>query len=110
MSVNPPTDVYGRPLRPVQPVAALGVNGIVQTDGTDGEVWVALPARPCTQVDFINNSGVDIEVRQDGAGIAIPIFDQVPYPYIGLSDAGQLAIRRIDKQALTVGVHFRVIS
>lgn len=67
----------------------------VQTAST-GTNWTAFSSQSCSTLSVANNSGVDIEYRRDGAGSAMPIFDGYAYAIVGISNANQISVRRVD--------------
>jgi hypothetical protein len=81
-------------------------NGSIQTNA-DGESFVLLEQRYCRRVHIINDTGVDIEVQQDGGGVALPIFAGTGFTFNGVSNANQLAVRRVDQNTAQVEVKYR---
>lgn len=86
---------------------AQGGNLTAQTSGTDGTAFVPFASQACRQVTIANNTGVAIEVQQDGTGPTFPIFTAQYYQFHGISDTSQLAVRRIDESATQVTVACR---
>lgn len=72
-----------------------------------GAVFIAFPAQPCKQLTVVNNTGTDIEVQELASGVALPIINGTMYPFYGLNDASDLAVRRIDQSATPVTVKAR---
>lgn len=72
-----------------------------------GTTFVTFPAVACKQVAVVNNTGTDIEVQQDGAGVALPVINGTAYPFYGLNNAAQLGVRRIDQTNTPVTVKAR---
>jgi hypothetical protein len=81
-------------------------NDSVQTSAT-GATFVALADHPCHQVDFVNNSGTDLEIQQDGTGSAITVFDGTYFTMYGISNTNQLAVRRVDQSNTQVSMSYR---
>lgn len=81
-------------------------NSSVQTAAT-GSNFASLASQACKQVEFQNNTGADIEVRQDGAGVATPVFDGTYYTFAGLTNANQLSVRRVDQSNTQVTATYR---
>ena len=77
----------------------------VMTDGgnvsatANGAVFVAFPAAPCAQLTVVAPKAVDVEVRQGGAGAALPIYAGTSFTFFGITDASQLGVRRVDQAA-----------
>lgn len=90
----------------VLPMMKVGGNTSVLTSAT-GAVFTAFAAQTCQQVTVVNNTGVDVEVQQDGAGAALPVINGTAYPFYGLTNAAQLAIRRVDNTNTQVTVKAR---
>lgn len=91
---------------PVAPMLTSGGNGTAQTSAT-GANWVTLTAQVCKQVTFVNNTGTAIEVRQGGAGTAIPVVDQSVFTFYGITNASDLSIRRVDTSNTQVTIAYR---
>lgn len=70
-------------------------NTSVNTDAS-GSAWVAFPAQACERLVVVNTIGVAIEVRQGGAGVALPIPDGSGFTFEGITNASDLSLRRID--------------
>lgn len=62
-----------------------------------GNNWTSFGAQACTQLSVVNNSGVDLEFRRGGGGAALPILNRMAYLIIGITNANQISIRRIDQ-------------
>lgn len=77
------------------------------TTAANGTDYVAFEAAECAQMTVINDSGVTIVARQDGAGVAIPIFNQTAMPFYGLTSASQISVRRKDVGVGQVAVQAR---
>jgi hypothetical protein len=67
-----------------------------QTAG-DGATWAAFANQACTCLSLVNNSGQDLEFRRGGAGNALPLLNRMAYLVVGLTNANQVSIRRIDQ-------------
>ena len=85
----------------VQPNLLAGGHISVATNA-DGTTYNAFASTPCGQVTIVNDTGVDLEVRQDGAGVAIVVFNGQPFTFYGLSNANQLGVRRKDASVTPV--------
>ena len=90
----------------VIPVMSAGGHLSVQTaaSGTGFAVFADQAAR---QITIINNTGTSIEVRQGAETVYLPVIDATGYTFYGLSNANQLAVRRIDQSATQVTVKAR---
>ena len=87
-------------------MSAGSANGSVQTAAT-GTNYTALAARACRVVHIFNNTGTDIEVRQDGAGVAVPVYAGTYFTFRGIDNANQLAVRRVDTSNTQVTALYR---
>lgn len=90
----------------VQPVMVSGGNISTLTSAV-GTNYTAFAAQACKQVTICNDTGTTVEVRQGGAGVAIPVFDSTYYTFFGITDASQLAVRRKDTSNTQVTVKTR---
>jgi hypothetical protein len=91
----------------VTPLMLGGGNTSVQTAAT-GTNYATFPDLPAHQVTVVNDTGTDIEVRQDGTGVALPIASgAAPFTFYGLSNANQLGVRRKDTSNTQVTVKAR---
>lgn len=107
---NPPeTGDFGLIVRPTIPTAFTVSHGSVTTSAS-GSSYVALTSGVANQTTIINNSGKDIEVRRDGGGTAIPVFDGSYWTFRGITNANQLSVRRIDLNNTQVIVHYELES
>lgn len=80
------------------PVAAFMTSGgntqaVTPASGTG---FTAFPNLPCKSLMIVNDTGQDLEYRQDGAGVAVPIFDRDRDYIGGITNASQIAVRRKD--------------
>lgn len=96
-------------------IDALGRIGIAPSVGAGNlalsmagsAVPVALAAQACSRVTIANNSGTTIEVQQDAAGAYFPIFTGTSFTFKGLTNASQLAARRVDLAATVTAASAR---
>ncbi len=81
---------------PVTP-AMVGGGNISATTSATGANWVAFDAQSLSQLTIVNDTGTDIEWRQDSAGVALPIASGNDFTIYGISDASQISVRRVDQ-------------
>jgi hypothetical protein len=83
----------------------------VTTDAT-GSAFVAFGSQACAALDVVNAhpSSVDIEVRRGGAGPTIPVPAGSSRLFVGIADADELQVRRIDLGLGTVTVTAEALS
>lgn len=62
-----------------------------------GATWAVFANQACTCLSLVNNSGQDLEYRRGGAGKALPLLNRMAYLVVGITNANQVSIRRIDQ-------------
>jgi hypothetical protein len=80
---------------PVIPSMSNGGNLAVTTNAT-GTIYTAFASQSCKQLTLSNQSGIVVEVRQGGAGVALQIPTGAFYTFFGITNANQLDVRRTD--------------
>ena len=90
----------------VTPAMASGGNISVDTAAT-GTNFATFGSQACKQLTIVNDTGTDIEVRQGGSGVALPIFNGDKFTFYGLSNANTLGVRRKDTSNTQVTVKAR---
>lgn len=88
------------------PQMAQGGNLNVQTSAT-GANFVTIAPQACRQVTIGNNTGTAIEVQQDGAGVAFPVFSGAYFTFYGITSTSQIGVRRVDVSGTQVTVNAR---
>jgi hypothetical protein len=68
----------------------------VQTAST-GANFTAFADRPCYALDLVNNSGAAIEYRRVGTGPTIAIADGTSRLLVGIRNANEISVRRVDQ-------------
>lgn len=86
--------------------ADIGGNDSVQTAAT-GTNYTALTAQVCRVVHIINDTGTALEVRQNGAGVALPVATGTGFSFFGVTNASELSVRRTDTSNTQVTVKYR---
>lgn len=99
-------NVGGNFVSVVTPTMTLGGNTLVSTP-TVGTNYQAFASQECSQLTIANDSGTTLEVRQDGAGVALPVFDGTYYTFFGVTNSNQLGVRRKDTSNTQVVVKAR---
>lgn len=100
------TDVRDDQPLPTRPRTTSAGNLSAQTNAA-GANWQAFGNQACHELIVVNNSGTAIEVRQGGAGVALPIPDKAAFPFSGLTNASNLEVRRVDQSNAQATVHGR---
>lgn len=73
----------------------------------DGTSFVTFPAQACTQVTVINDTNFSFEVRQGGAGVAVPVLAQSSFSFFGAANANVYSVRRKDLDVEPANVYIR---
>ena len=81
-------------------------NDSVQT-ANPGTGFSTLNTRVCRRVHIFNDTGTDLEVQQDGAGVAVPVYAGTYFTFNGINNSNQLAIRRVDQSNTQVTAKYR---
>lgn len=74
-----------------------------------GPAFVGATAAAANALDVTNNTGYDIEYRRGGAGDAFPILAGQSRLIVGISNANEIAFRRIDL-GTAVAIKYEVIT
>ena len=93
------------------PTAQAASIGSVQTSAS-GATYVALADQPCDAVEIVNaaTGAVDIEYRRGGAGSAMIIPLGTSRWVIGITNAAQIAVRRVDQSNTQVTVAYEAFG
>jgi len=75
----------------------------VATSGA-GSTYVTFPDQPCTLLDIVNSTGVDLEYRRGGGGSSMPILAGTSRLIGGITNASQIGVRRLDVAVTPVNV------
>lgn len=104
-NVRPLTvDTAGRGI--VKPQMASGGFATKQTAAT-GTNWTAFDSQDCTRLLVNNQTGTAIELRQGGPGAAFPLATTQMVEILGITNANQIEIRRVDTSNTQVTVAAR---
>lgn len=74
------------------------------TSAADGTAFVAFGAQPCTGLDVLNNSAADIVYKRTGQAATITIKAGSSRLVRGITDAGQVSVRRADNSNASVTI------
>ena len=66
------------------------------TTSATGSTFVAFADQPCNSLDVINTTGTALEYQRDGAGLTVYIADSSSRMIGGITNANQIAFRRVD--------------
>lgn len=75
----------------------------VATDAT-GANWTVFGSQACESFDLVNDTGVAIEYRRNGAGVAISVPNGGSRLIMGITNANQIGVRRVDQTNTSVTV------
>ena len=72
------------------------------TTNSTGSVYTAFGSQACTILDIDNRTGVQLEVQKNGSGPSVLIPVATVRSFSGITNANQLAVRRVDQSNTTV--------
>jgi hypothetical protein len=67
------------------------------TTAATGANYTTFATTTCQSLDIVNTSSVAIEYRRGGAGNAMTILSGSSRLVVGITDANQIAVRRVDQ-------------
>lgn len=82
---------------------------IAATAGS-GTGWTAFSSQACSVLDISNVTGTDIEYRRNATGSAMRIPDGGSRMVVGITNASQIEVRRVDLSATPVTVTAEALS
>lgn len=75
-----------------------------------GANFVTFSSVECSSLEIFNNTGTAIEYRRGGTGTTFPILSGTSRIIIGLSNANQISLRRVDQSNTQVTVNVEVFN
>lgn len=75
------------------------------TTDAAGTGWVDFATQACTSLDIVNASNTTIEYRRNGAGVGMPIPSRSSREAVGITNADQISVRRVDQLTDQVTVY-----
>lgn len=81
----------------------------VQTDAS-GTAWADFTSAVCKSLDIVNSTNIDIEYRRNGTGVGMPIPARSSRSVLGITNADEISIRRIDQLTTQVTIHAEVFA
>jgi hypothetical protein len=105
-SIDTKTPALDGSKQPVIPSMTSGGHLSVTTAAT-GTNWTAYAAQALKQLTVSNQTGVNIEFRQGGAGVGFIVPTGAFYTFFGLTNANQLEARRVDISNTQVSITAR---
>lgn len=87
--------------------AQSGGNLSVATSGVNGTAYVQCPSQRARVCHVVNQSSEPIIVRQDGAGVGMPVGAYSGFSFNGISNVNQLSVKRDDEANTALTVYLR---
>jgi hypothetical protein len=91
------TDVSAANPMPSSVPGAVSATILSLTTAATGSNYTAFASTTCQSLDIVNTSSVAIEYRRGGAGNAMTILSGSSRLVVGITDANQIAVRRVDQ-------------
>ncbi len=77
---------------------------------TTGANWTSFGSQTCNAFDLVNDTGVAIEYRRGGGGVAITIAAGASRLITGITNISQISVRRVDQSNTAATVKGEVFS
>jgi hypothetical protein len=90
------TDVSATNPMPASVPGAVSATIMSLTTAATGTNWTAFSSQTCQSLDIVNTSSVAIEYRRGGAGSAMTILSGSSRLVVGITNANQIEVRRVD--------------
>jgi hypothetical protein len=97
------------PLPASLPLAASAAIMSVTTAAT-GANWTAFSSQACNALDIVNTASVAIEYRRGGTGNAMTILSGSARLVIGIANANEVDVRRVDQSNTQVTIPAEAVS
>jgi hypothetical protein len=97
------------PLPASLPLAASATIMSVTTAAT-GSNWTAFSSQACNALDIVNTASVAIEYRRGGAGDAMTILSGSARLVVGIANANEIQVRRVDQSNTQVTIPAEAVS
>jgi hypothetical protein len=91
------TDVSAANPMPASVPGAVSATILTLTTAATGANYTAFSSQACNSLDIVNTSSVAIEYRRGGAGNAMTILSGSSRLVVGITDANQIGVRRVDQ-------------
>jgi hypothetical protein len=85
----------GNPM-PVSVPLAVSATILTLTTAATGTNWTAFGSSACDALDLTNSTSVAIEYRRGGAGNGMQVLSGASRLIVGISNANQIEVRRVD--------------
>lgn len=80
------------------------------TTAATGSNWTAFASAACDALDLINNTGVTVEYRRGGAGSTVPVPTGASRLIVGIANANEIGVRRVDVSNTQVVVQAEALT
>jgi hypothetical protein len=90
------TDVSAANPMPSSVPGAVSATILSLTTAATGTNWTAFASTTCQSLDIVNTSSVSIEYRRGGAGSTMTILSGSSRLVVGITNANQIEVRRVD--------------
>ena len=89
---------------PVSIPLAISATILTLTTAATGTNWTAFGSQTCDALDLTNSTSVAVEYRRGGAGNAMRVLSGASRLIVGISNANQIEVRRVDTSNTQVTV------
>lgn len=97
------------PLPNSVPLAA-SVTIMSVTTAATGSNWTAFSSQACNALDIVNSSSVSVEYRRGGTGNAMTILSGSARLVVGIANANEIQVRRVDQSNTQVTIPAEAVS
>jgi hypothetical protein len=98
------TDVSAANPMPSSVPGAVSATILSLTTAATGSNWTAFASQACNSLDIVNTASVAIEYRRGGAGNAMTILSGSSRLVVGITNASDISVRRVDQSNTTVTI------
>jgi hypothetical protein len=104
------TDVSSANPMPASVPSANSVTIMSITTAATGTNWTAFSSQTCNSLDIVNTSSVAIEYRRGAAGNSMTILSGSSRLVVGISNANQIDVRRVDTSNTQITIPAEAIT
>jgi hypothetical protein len=101
--VNDGDVAIGNPM-PISVPLAVSATILTLTTAATGTNWTAFGSQACNALDLTNSTSVAIEYRRGGAGNGMQVLSGASRLIVGISNANEIEVRRVDTSNTQVTV------
>lgn len=103
------TELRASPV-PSSVAVASSVTILNLTTAALGSSWTAFSSQSCTALDIVNNTSIAIEYRRNGSGNPMQITSGAGRLVVGITNANQIEVRRVDLSDTQVIIQAEAIT